>query len=173
MTEHPYVERTISGALITETVKFKPVGTKLEVTPHVTRDGMLRLKLMPEFGVKVGDVIMGSGTVPIIDKRKVDTIALVEHGQTVVIGGLRKKEVSQQTNKIPLLGDLPILGMLFRFEGEDVSNSELVVFITPRIIERPVMSEEEKQAYEATEFSGPIPVTTKMEKEAEAELSEE
>ena len=173
VTEHPYVERTISGALITETVKFKPVGTKLEVTPHVTRDGMLRLKLMPEFGVKVGDVIMGSGTVPIIDKRKVDTIALVEHGQTVVIGGLRKKEVSQQTNKIPLLGDLPILGMLFRFEGEDVSNSELVVFITPRIIERPVMSEEEKQAYEATEFSGPIPVTTKMEKEAEAELSEE
>ena len=175
VTEHPYVERTISGNLITETVKFKPVGTKLMVTPHVTRDGMLRLHIQPEFGVKVGDVIMGSGTVPVIDTRKVDTIALVQDGQTVVIGGLRKKEVTQQTNKVPLLGDLPVIGLLFRFEGEDVTNSELVVFITPRIITHPALSETEQKAYEATEFSGPIPVTTKMEKEAEAEaeLSEE
>ncbi len=130
---------------------------------------MLRLKLTPEFGVKVGDVIMASGTVPIIDKRKVDTIALVQDGQTLVIGGMRKKEVSQQTNKIPLLGDLPVIGLLFRFEGEDVTNSELVVFITPRIITHPGLSEAEQQAYEATEFIRPIPVTTRMEKEAEAE----
>ncbi len=173
VTQYPYVERTISGDLVTETVKFKPVGTKLEVTPHVTRDGMLRLHIMPEFGVKVRDVALSGGSVPVIDTRKVDTIALVKDGQTVVLGGLRKKEVSQQTNKIPLLGDIPVLGALFRFEGEDIINSEIVVFITPRIIERPGLTEAEQQAYEETEFSRPVPVTTKMEKEAEAEASEE
>jgi len=168
VTEYPYVERTISGSLITETVRFKEIGTKLQVTPHVTRDGMLRLHIMPEFGVYVRDVIIGSGEtlsrVPVVDTRKVDTIALVEHGQTVVIGGLRKKEVTKQINKIPLLGDIPLLGLLFRFEGEDVSNSELVVFITPRIIEQPVMSEDEQKAYEATEFNRPVPVMTRAEK---------
>jgi type IV pilus assembly protein PilQ len=171
VTEHPYVERTITGSTVTETVKFKSVGTKLEVTPQVTRDGMLRLHIMPEFGVKVSDVSLTSGAVPVIDTRKIDTIALVKNGQTVVLGGLRKKEVSQQTNKVPLLGDIPVLGVLFKFEGEDVSNSELVVFITPHIIERPVLSETEQQAYEETEFSRPVPVTTRMEKEAEAEAN--
>ncbi|MHC4286557.1 MAG: type II secretion system protein GspD [Planctomycetota bacterium] len=145
--EYPYVERTITGNTVTETVKFKPIGTKLEVTPHVTRDGMLRLHILPEFGVKVGDVAMLSGSVPIVDTRKVDTIALVQHGQTVVIGGLRKKNVTQQTNKV----------------GEDVSNSELVVFITPRIIEKPVLTEREKQALEETEFDRPVPVKTRAE----------
>ncbi|MHC4389082.1 MAG: type II secretion system protein GspD, partial [Planctomycetota bacterium] len=173
--EYPYVERTITGNTVTETVKFKPIGTKLQVTPHVTRDGMLRLHIMPEFGVKVGDVPMISGTVPVVDTRKVDTIALVQHGQTVVIGGLRKKNVTQQTNKVPLLGDIPVLGLLFRFEGEDVTNSELVVFITPRIIEQPVLTEAEKQALEETEFDRPVPVITRAEKadkEAQDKLPE-
>jgi len=128
---------------------------------------------MPEFGVKVDDVTMSSGTVPVVDTRKVNTIALVQDGQTVVIGGLRKKEATQQTNKIPLLGDLPVIGLLFRFEGEDITNSELVVFITPRIITHPVLSEAEQQAYEETEFGRPKPVTTRMEKEAEAEVKAE
>jgi len=167
VTQYPYVERTISGDLVTETIKFKPVGTKLEVTPHVTREGMLRLHIMPEFGVKVRDVDLASGDVPVIDTRKVDTIALVEHGQTVVIGGLRKKEVSQQVTKVPLLGDLPILGMLFRFEGEDTTNSEIVVFITPLIIERAGLFDGEQEAYKETEFNRPKPISTKAEKESE------
>ena len=162
--EYPFVERTITGSTVTETVRFKDIGTKLQVTPHVTRDGMLRLHIQPEFGVKVGDVTMISGTVPVVDTRKVDTIALVEDGQTVVIGGLRKKNVTQQTNKVPLLGDIPLLGLLFRFEGEDVANSELVVFITPRIIEQPVLTEAEKQALAVTEFNRPKPVITRAEK---------
>ncbi|KPJ65708.1 MAG: hypothetical protein AMJ43_10250 [Coxiella sp. DG_40] len=163
--EIPYVETSTTGNTATETVKFKPVGVKLEVTPHVTRDGMLRLHIMPEFGVVVSqDPVTG---IPTVDTRKVDTIALVEDSQTVVLGGLRKKDVSQQTNKIPLLGDLPLIGALFRFAGEDTTNSEIVVFITPRIITRAALSEDEQQAYKATEFSRPEPVTTKAEEEAE------
>ena len=167
VTEHPYVERTISGDTITETVRFKPVGTRLEVTPHVTRGGMLRVRILPEFGVKVDDVILSSGTVPVIDTRKIDTIALVKDGQTIVLGGLRKKEVTQQINKVPLLGDLPLLGGLFRFEGEDTVNSEIVVFITLRIIKQPVLSETEKRAYEVTEFGGPKVTATRAEKSEE------
>lgn len=166
VTEHPYVERTISGTQITETVKFKEVGVKLVVTPHITRDDMLRLHIMPEFGVVVRNVTVASSDVPVVDTRKFDTITLVKDGQTVVLGGLRKKSSSRQINKIPLLGDLPLFGGLFRFEGESTTVTELVVFITPWIITQPVLSEDEQVAFDATEFKPPKPILTKAEKKA-------
>jgi type IV pilus assembly protein PilQ len=164
VTEHPYVERTITSGSVTENVQFKNVGIKLEVTPHVARDGMLRLNISPEFGVVVGQVTVSSSNVPVIDTRKVNTTALVKDNQTVVLGGLRKKDASQQVNKIPLLGDLPLIGGLFRFEGESTVTTELVVFITPHIVIEPVMSEEEQTAYGSTHFQAPTPVTTRAEK---------
>ena len=174
VTEHPYVERTITGNTITETVKFKDVGIKLVVTPHVTREGMLRLHILPEFGVRVGQVMVSSNNVPIVDTRKVDTIALVRDGQTVVLGGMRKKDVSKQTNKIPLLGDLPLLGGLFRFEGEDTAVTELIVFITPWIVpQEPVLSLDEQQALEETRIIRPKPSSTKVEIKIAEESSEE
>jgi type IV pilus assembly protein PilQ len=167
VTEHPYVERTISEGSITETVNFKEVGVKLEVTPHVTRDGMLRLHILPEFGVFVERVTLATSDVPVVDTRKVNTIALVRDGQTVVLGGMRKKDVSKEVNKIPLLGDIPIIGGLFRFEGEDTSVTELIVFITPRIVlQEPVLSLDEQLAFEETKFSRPVPDSTRAEKEA-------
>ncbi|HIJ52718.1 MAG TPA: hypothetical protein HPP66_06140 [Planctomycetes bacterium] len=167
--EIPYIEQSTTGSTITDTIKFKDVGTKLEVTPHVTREGMLRLHIMPEFGVQVG-----STSPPTVDTRKVDTIALVKDGQTVVIGGLRKKDVTQQISKVPLLGDIPLVGALFRFEGEETVNSEIVVFITPYIIDQPVLSAAEQQAYKETEFSRPEPALTRAEKDSKkkAETSE-
>ncbi len=164
VTEHPYVERTISGSQITETVQFKEIGIKLVVTPHVTREGMLRLHIQPEFGIKVGDVQVSNSDVPIVDTRKVDTIALVRDGQTVVLGGLRKKDTTQNIYKVPLLGDLPLLGGLFKSETEETITSELVIFITPRIITQPVLSLDEQQALEETNFSRPVPSSTRAEK---------
>jgi type II secretory pathway component GspD/PulD (secretin) len=82
-----------------------------------------------------------------------------------VIGGLRKEEITTETSKVPLLGDIPILGMLFRFEGEERRSSELVVFITPRIIDQSVLTETETQYLEATEFIGPQLPTTKINPE--------
>jgi len=167
VTEHPYVERTISGNQITETVNFKDVGIKLVVTPHVTRNDTIRLQIQPEFGIKVGEVQVSTNNVPIVDTRKVNTIALVRDGQTVVLGGMRKKDVSKQINKIPLLGDLPLLGGLFRFEGEDTAITELIVFITPRIVgQEPVLSLDEQEALEETNFSRPEPDSTRAEKKA-------
>jgi len=174
VTEHPYVERTISGNQITETVKFKEVGVKLTVTPHVTRDGMLRLHIQPEFGVFVERVTIATSNVPVVDTRKVNTIALIRDGHTVVLGGMRKKDVSKQINKIPLLGDLPLLGGLFRFEGEDTAITELIVFITPRIIlHEPVLTLDEELALEETYFSRPEPDSTKVEKKIAEKSSEE
>jgi type IV pilus assembly protein PilQ len=174
ITEHPYVERTISGNQITETVQFKEIGIKLVVTPHVTREGMIRLHLQPEFGIKIGEVEVESNNVPIVDTRKVDTIALVGDGQTVVLGGMRKKDTTKQLNKIPLLGDLPLIGGLFRFEGEDTAITELIVFITPRIVpQQPVLSLDEQQAFEETNFSRPVPSSTKAEKKIAEKSTEE
>jgi len=87
----------------------------------------------------------------------------VKNGQTVVLGGLKKKEVSKQINKIPLLGDLPLAGPLFRFKGEEMVNSELIVFIRPWIVEQPALTEREAQAYDETEFKSPQPVYTGAE----------
>ncbi len=174
VTEHPYVERTISGSQITETVKFKEVGVKLTVTPHVTRDGMLRLQIQPEFGVFVERVTIATSNVPVVDTRKVNTIALIKDGHTVVLGGMRKKDVSKQINKIPLLGDLPLVGGLFRFEGEDTAVTELIVFITPRIIlQQPVLTLDEEMALEETRFNRPKPDFTRAEKKIAEKSSEE
>ncbi|MHC4555777.1 MAG: type II secretion system protein GspD [Planctomycetota bacterium] len=170
VTEHPYIERTITGGTVIETVKFKDVGVKLEVTPHVAREDIIRLNISPEFSVVMDRVQIVSSNVPIVNTRKVTTIALVKDNQTVVLGGLREKDTVQRTNKIPVLGDLPVLGNLFKFEGEQTIITELVVFITPRIIIEPVLTQDELQALEVTEFSGPKPTPTKAE---EAKTTEE
>jgi len=170
ISEIPYQEltETSEGGSMGST-SFREVGVELEVTPHLTRDGMVRLYLKPEFSVQTGEVELGTGASttfdqPVIDRRVAETTLLVKDGHTVVLGGLRKKEVNQQIDKIPLLGDLPLLGELFRFKGEETIVSELVVFITPRIVSSSVLAETDKQAYEATEFSGPKPTLTKAEK---------
>ena len=164
VTENPYAERTISSGVVTETIKWKNVGVTLQVTPHITRDGMIRLHIIPEFGIVIRQASFESGDVPVIDTRKVDTITLVKDGQTIVLGGLRKKDVSMQINKIPLLGDIPVVGLLFRFKGESTSVTELLVFITPKIIGEPTgLTPSEQKAYGATEFPIPQAMSTKAE----------
>ena len=157
------------------TTEFKEVGVKLMVTPHIAqRDEMIRLNLMPEFSVQTGTVNVGdtgSGITypqPVVDTRKADTTLLIKNGVTVVLGGLKKKNVNKQINKVPLLGDIPIAGNLFKFKAEETVLSEIVVFITPWIIEEPVMTSDEQDQYQVTEFKGPVPVKTKAEKEMDS-----
>lgn len=169
VTQHPYIERTITSAGITETVKFKDVGVKLMVTPHITTNRAIRMHIQPEFGIVVGRVQVSASDVPIVDTRKFDTTAVVKDAQTVVLGGLRKKDTTQQTNKIPLLGDLPILGNLFKFDGETTTVNELVIFITPHILTDLDLTESENDAYGETEFRGPRPVSTRAEKKTAAQ----
>lgn len=161
--EIPYQELTqTSGGGNIGTTEFREVGVFLNVIPHVTRDNMISLRVMPEFSVVAGTVIIGGTLIqspqPIVDSRKADTTLLVEDGQTIVLGGLRKKEATQQTDKVPLLGDLPLLGWLFRFEGEEIVNSELVVFITPRVVVKPTLDPREADYLQRTETDVCAPI---------------
>lgn len=169
ISEIPYqqISESSEGGQIGST-EFREVGVELEVTPHVTRDEIIRLHLKPKFSVQAQSLTVGTSdnqfSVPVVDRREVETTLLVKSGQTVVLGGLRKKDVTQQVNKIPLLGDIPIIGHLFRFESEETVNSELVVFITPRIIINPALSQDEQQKYELTQFEGPKFIPTRADK---------
>jgi len=140
---------------------FKKVGVDLKVTPHIARDGMLRLKIEPEFSVLVGQDMYG---VPTVDARRVDTTAMIKDGQTIAIGGLRKRHVTKDISKVPVLGDMPLLGGLFNSETESVAVNELVVFITTTIITEPTLSEGEKNLLDETKFTTPSFEKTKIEK---------
>ena len=166
--EIPYQELTeTSGGGQIGTTKFKDVGVELIVTPHLTRDNKIRLKLKPKFSVRTSEVFVTANSIPqpVVAKRETDTTALIEDNQTVVIGGLRKQDLQQEIKKIPLLGDIPLLGALFRFEGESTVNSELVVFITPHLImDKPVMSENERIRWKETDLPMPREETTRLGK---------
>jgi len=120
---------------------FKKVGVQLKVTPHIARDGMIKLHIAPEFGVLVGLDALG---LPTVDTRRADTTTLIEDGQTIVLGGLRRKEHSKGVDKVPLLGDLPLIGGLFRGESESEQTKELIVFITTNIITKPMLTQAEQ-----------------------------
>jgi type II secretory pathway component GspD/PulD (secretin) len=176
--EIPYQQLTeASGGGSIGTTAFREVGIELMVTPHVAQpDNMIRLQLNPVFSVVGEDVdVAGVGVTykqPSVDRREAQTVLLVKSGQTVVLAGMRKKEVSDDLRKVPLLGDLPIVNKLFRYRTEKEITSELVVFVTPRIVEQPALTAhltpEEKAAYQVTDFKGPKVTTTTMEKEAKA-----
>lgn len=170
--EIPYQEltETSAGGQI-GTTQFRDVGVQLRVIPHLTRDGLIRLQLNPKFSVRTGDVLTtGNANIspqPIIATRETLTTALIQDGQTVVIGGLKKQDVRQQKNKIPLLGDLPLLGGLFRFEGESTVNSELVIFITPRVITSPFLSADEQRYLDETNVPSPRSPQTRIIRDTE------
>ncbi|MFA5422983.1 MAG: secretin N-terminal domain-containing protein [Phycisphaerae bacterium] len=171
--EIPYQEitETSAGGSI-GTTSFREVGVSLIVTPHVTRDDMVRLHVSPEFSVDAGDVTVGTGSTsfpqPQVDRRTAESTLLLKSGQTMVLGGLRKKEVSSQENKIPILGDLPIIGYVFKSKADESIFSEMVVFVTPWIMEQPPeLNENELEIYESTEFEGPRAAKVDAEKDGQ------
>jgi len=165
--EIPYQELTQSSAGGSiGTTEFRDVGVELRVTPHLTRDGMIRLNLNPKFSVRTGDAVISGAEnpnpQPIVATRETKTIALIKDKQTVVIGGLKKQDKTRQISKVPLLGDLPLLGALFKFEGESTVNSELVVFITPHLIEEHILSKEEESYLADSVYVSPNLPETKL-----------
>lgn len=165
ISEIPYQELSqTSGGGNIGTTQFKEVGVELKVTPHVTADGLIRMYIKPSFSTRGKEEVVvttddngdqRANRVPGIDKRETETTALVLDGQTVVLGGLRKKETATDLNKVPLLGDLPLVGFLFRYQGDQILNSELVVFVTPHVVVNPTMSAREAANLKETDFAPP------------------
>ena len=126
--EIPYEEKTSSGAT---SVAFKDAVLSLEVTPQITPEGSIIMD------VKVTNDSQGANApngVPTINKNEVNTQVLVKDGETVVLGGVFTQSKNSGTDKVPLLGDIPYVGALFRKETNSDVKTELMIFITPRII---------------------------------------
>jgi len=135
---YPISERTQTTTGTTETVNFVDIGTSLRVTPTINDDGYITMRVHPEVSSSTSTV----GTNPRITTREADTTVRVKEGETLVIGGLIKNTDSETHEKIPILGDIPILGrLLFSRFSKTVEQIELAVFITPKILR----SQEEKK----------------------------
>lgn len=130
--EIPYNESTSSGAT---SVTFKKAVLSLDVTPQITPDQRVIMDLTVN-NDSVGQLVTTSsgGSVPSIDTRKVKTQVLVENGQTVVLGGVYQRTTNDVVNKVPLLGDIPLLGYLFRNQQRQNNKNELLIFITPKLL---------------------------------------
>jgi len=127
-TEIPYQEASSSGATSTS---FKDAVLSLEVTPQITPDDRIIMQLNVKQD-SVGQVFNG---VPSIDTNEIETEVLVDNGQTLVLGGIFQTDRNVSTTKTPFLGDLPYVGRLFRRTLERDDKAELLIFITPRIIQ--------------------------------------
>ena len=130
--EIPYQEATSSGAT---NVSFKEAALGLNVTPQITPDDNIIMDLEVNQDSR-GQVTAG---VPSINTRSVQTQVLVGDGETVVLGGIYESEVSKNVVKTPFLGDIPYLGALFRQTSETDTRTELLIFVTPRIMESNVL----------------------------------
>ena len=132
--EIPYQQSASSGAT---TIQFKKAVLSLTVTPQITPDNNIIMDLLVHKD-NVGDIISTGGlggTVPSIDTRAVETQVLVADGQTVVLGGIYETERRETINKVPFLGDIPFLGNLFKSKQRLDNKAELLIFVTPRILE--------------------------------------
>jgi len=116
----------------------KKFGNTLIVTPSINKDNFVTLKVKPEISNKVGDstFVFAGATVssPIIDTRSLDSNVLIHSGDTLAIGGLLQDEVAKARNKVPLIGDVPVLGYLFQNHLNSRTKRNLLVFVTPTII---------------------------------------
>ncbi|CAJ94504.1 Type II secretory pathway, component HofQ [Cupriavidus necator] len=130
-TELPYQAATSSGAT---SVQFRKANLKLEVTPQITPEGNVLL----DVDVNKDSVGIQTTSGFAIDTKHVQTQVLVENGGTVVIGGIYTQTESNETDKVPLLGDIPVLGYLFKNNAKVRNRTELLVFLTPRILNESV-----------------------------------
>ena len=130
-----YVTLTGTGGNLTPTVNFKEAVLELKVTPTITNDGRVFLNMGVKKDELDGFISVGSfGEVPQIAKREVNTAVLVDDGQTVVIGGVYEFSDSNDIAKVPFLGDIPVLGNLFRNKSRTKTKAELLVFVTPKVM---------------------------------------
>jgi len=119
-----------------EAVNFVDVGVKLYVTPTIGNDGFISMKVRPEVSSVVQNYTTSTGNViPIVETSEAETTVLAEDGSTIIIGGLMKDEKVKTVNKIPIIGDIPFLGYFFRNSVDEVKKTELVIFLTCKIVD--------------------------------------
>ncbi|MSQ97389.1 MAG: hypothetical protein EXR98_22940 [Gemmataceae bacterium] len=135
--EQPIPTVVFAGGTAQPNVQFKPFGTRLAFVPTLLGDGKIRLDVLPEVStVNAGAGINSGGvSVPQFVTQRLHTTVEMESGQTLYLGGLLQNEVTSDVQKFPVLGDLPYIGVAFRKVVHQVRETELVVVVTPRLIE--------------------------------------
>ncbi len=127
-----------TGAVI-NTIQYDDVGIILRVTPFISEDGLVEMIVAPEIS-SIGEVtvpVSGTVSAPVINKRSAETVVVTAHGQTVVIGGLMQNSKLETTRRVPLLGDIPLLGLPFRRKIKEDVKTELMIFVTPYVVQTP------------------------------------
>jgi general secretion pathway protein D len=119
---------------VIKSYEYKDVGITLEVTPHISQGGLIRLKIDSEFTKLLEDITTGSSETPTTAKRNAQTVVTMADGATIVIGGLIRDDTNRIKDKVPLLGDLPIIGGLFQSQKDVLQKTNLLIFITPSVM---------------------------------------
>jgi general secretion pathway protein D len=137
----PFITNTrfdaVNGQI--NTVTYQDIGIILRVTPFISSDGMVEMIVAPEISsVSDRTVNISQGVnAAVIDKRSADTVVVTPNGQTVAIGGLISTQKTDQDRRVPVLGDIPVLGNLFKRKISTYAKTELLIFLTPWVVQRP------------------------------------
>jgi type IV pilus assembly protein PilQ len=137
-TQIPYTTTEISASnppVSTTKVTYLTTGIVLKVTPTINSDGRISMRINPSISQPSPTITPVAGGAPGIDTRSADTSVIVRNGETIVIGGLISDTQSEAIFKVPILGDIPILGYLFKKKSMTRTRMELLIFVTPRILE--------------------------------------
>jgi general secretion pathway protein D len=139
--EVPFITntRTTDTGQTINTIQYQDIGIILDVVPHINPDGLVIMDVAPEISALTGTTIPISETVtaPVFAKRSAQSRVSIRDGQTIVIGGLMEDRKTSTVQKVPLIGDLPFVGALFRRNQTTISKTELLIFLTPHVASRP------------------------------------
>lgn len=143
-----------SSDYYSDNIKNEDIGIKLKVTPRINKKGYIDLEIEQEIQTSEGTQAIttrdSTSTFPNLVSRKMSADVAVQSGETVVLGGLADTSVSKTRTKVPILGSIPLLGWLFRHDEEVTSRREIIVFITPRVIDTPAQMEDDARKLKAT-----------------------
>jgi type II secretory pathway component GspD/PulD (secretin) len=123
-----------TGSFEVSGFEYRPIGIILKVTPQVNARGFVKLNLDPEVSLRSGVSTFGTASIPIIATRKAHTQVSLKDGSTLGIGGMMRKQTTNGTSKVPLLGDIPILGYAFKSTTHDEETTNLLIFITAKVV---------------------------------------
>jgi general secretion pathway protein D len=119
---------------VIKSFEYKDVGITMEITPHISQGGLVRLEISSEFTKLIDDVTTLATDTPTTAKREAQTVVSMNSGSTIVIGGLIRDDKVTSEKKVPLLGDIPIIGNLFKFKRDRIQKTNLLIFITPHVL---------------------------------------
>jgi len=129
-----YTFNAETGQRQLDEINYEDIGINLDVTPQVNSAGFINLKIIPEVSSTDRFAIIENTQIPIIESRRTETTIMIKDGYTLAIGGLVEDGITKRDTKVPLLGDLPVIGRLFSSESDEITQRNLIIFITAKTL---------------------------------------